>query len=207
MWLEINYKTAQKRYPKEVQEIIEKVRTSRSKNKNVSPELWAWGFSWCVRIEGMIGGNDFAQMIAGLKEFPKEKEPKSADEEVKDYARRAIVHLAGKISRAEWSSTDPVKFPDEIAQMIRKDFEKQQAEQARVDALSPEERDRETNEILRQLSGSPGFVALGVGPAHPMPRAIAAQGPDGPDDIMIRPLPTGGVGSILAKIKDMTKKR
>lgn len=203
-WLEIDYKTTKKRYPKEVEEITKKVRAGKSKHRNSDPNLWAWGFSWCVRIEGSINGSDFMKMVVGEKEFPKEEEPKTANEEIKDYARRATVHLAAKIGKTEWCSEKPIKFPDEIGKGIRDQFEKDKVEKVRIDALSPEERDRETNEILRQLSRSPGFMAIGVGPNGPMPAGIVAQGPEGPDDVLFSPLPKCDTGSILARIKSLT---
>jgi hypothetical protein len=207
MWLEIDYKTAKKRYPKEVEDVTKKVRAGKSKHRNSDPNLWAWGFSWCVQIEGAIGGQDFLKMITGEKEFPKDEEPETADEEVADYARRAMVHLAAKIGKTQWGSTKQIEFPNEIGNRIRTQFEKDKAEQARVDALSPEERERETNDILRQLSRSPGFMAIGMGPGGPMPRGIVAQGSGGPDDVLFKPLPNDGVGSIIARIKSLTGRK
>ena len=206
MWLEIDYKTAKKRYPKEVAEIMKKVKAGKSKHRNSAPELWAWGFSWSVMIGGMIGGHDFAQMIAGVKEFPKKKEL-TPDEEVKDYAGRATVHLGAKIGKAQWGSPDPIEFPNEIAESVREGRKRQDTEKARFDALSPEEQNREINDTLRQLSRSPGFVAIGMGgPESPMPKALVAQGPEGPEDLLVKPL-DGDTGDILAKINNAIKKR
>jgi hypothetical protein len=205
-WLEIPYKTAKKRYPKEVAEVMKKVRAGKSKHRNSDPNLWAWGFSWCVLIEGSIRGSDFAKMIAGKKEFPKEKEL-TPDEEVEDYGSRATVHLSAKIGKTEWGSHDPIEFPKEIAEMIRKDRKEADIENARFNALSPEEKDREVNDALRQLSRSPGFVAIGMGgPEAPLPKGLVAQGPGGPEDILFKPL-DGDTGSILAKINSAIKKR
>lgn len=206
MWLEIAYKTAKKRYPKEVAEIIKKIKSGKSKHRNSSPELWAWGFSWCVMIEGGINGADFAKMIAGEKEFPKQEKEKPIEAEVKDYARRATVHLAAKIGKAEYGSPEAIKFPEEIEEMLRKDRKEQDAEKARFSALSPAEQDREMNEALRQLSRSPGFVAIGMGGPATLPKALVAQGPDGPEDILVKPL-DGDTGDILAKINNAIKKR
>jgi hypothetical protein len=206
MWLEIDYKTAKKRYPKEVAEVIKKVRAGKSKHRNSDPNLWAWGFSWCVMIEGGISGHDFAKMIAGEKPFPEAEKEKPIEAEVKDYARRATVHLSAKIGKTQWGSPDSIKFPEEIAEMIRKDRKERNAEKARFNALSPEEQDRETNELLRQASRSPGFVAIGMGPGSPLPKALVAQGPDGQDDILVKPL-DGDTGDILAKINSAIKKR
>lgn len=207
MWLEISYKTAKKRYPKEVAEVIKKVKAGKSKHRNSAPELWAWGFSWCVMIEGGINGLDLAKMIAGEKEFPKREKEKPIEAEVKDYARRATVHLGAKIGKTEWGSPEPIKFPEEISEMLRKDRKEQDAEKARFNALSPEEQNREMNELLRQASRSPGFVAIGMGgPEDPLPKGLIAQGPDGPDDILLKPL-DGDTGDILAKISSAIKKR
>lgn len=226
MWLEISYKAAKKRYPKEVAEIVKKVKSGKSKHRNSAPELWAWGFSWCVMIEGGINGLDLAKMIAGEKEFPEREKEKPIEAEVKDYARRATVHLAAKIGKAEWGSSDPVKFPEEIAEMLRKDRKEQDAEKARFNALSPEDQNREINDTLRELGRSPGFVAIGMDPAivspgHPavaamlgpvveglktLPKALLKQGPDGPEDILVKPL-DGDTGDILAKINNAIKKR
>lgn len=206
-WLEISYKTAKKRYPKEVDEVIKKVKSGKSKHRNSNPNLWAWGFSWCVMIEGGIRGDDFAKMIAGEKEFPKPEKDKPIEAEVKDYARRATVHLAAKIGKTQWGSPDPIEFPEEIAEMLRKDRKEQDAEKARFNALSPEEQNREMDELLRQASLSPGFVAIGMGgPEAPLPKGLVAQGPDGPDDILFKPL-DGDTASILSKINSAIKKR
>lgn len=207
MWIETSYKAAKKRYPNEVAGIIKRVKAGKSKHRNSNPNLWAWGFSWSVMIEGGISGADFVKMIAGEEEFPKAKEEMPIETEVKDYARRASVHLAAKIGKAEWSSHNPIEFPEEIAEMLRKDRKKEDAEKARFNALSPEEQNREMNELLRQASRSPGFVAIGMGgPEAPLPKGLVAQGPDGPDDILFKPL-DGDTADILSKISSAIKKR
>jgi hypothetical protein len=203
-WLEIDYKTAKKRYPNEVQEVIKKVRSGKSKNKNTDPELWAWGFSWSIQIGGINGG-DFAKMIAGQMDFPKAAEPKTADEEVADEAGRSIVYLAAKVGNARCSSNTRIDYPDEIANQVRESIEKRNAEKARFNALSPGEQARETNDLLRQLSRSPGFVALGV------PRVTKLVGTDIPysEDVFDRLQNSSSkkVSGLLSRIQDLTAEK
>lgn len=159
----VAFEEIKNRYPQHVKEVIAKIRKSRGKHKNDAPETFKWGFTFSVRIEGGIMGTDFMQMIAGAKPFPKEKEFKSEDSYVADFARRAMVFVgATKNTKTIWASQEKIELPREIEEDVRKQRQEELAEKARITALTPEERDRETNEALRQLRRSPGFVEMRI---------------------------------------------
>ena len=46
-----SYKEVKEKYPREVLSVIEEIRSSRSKNKNINPDELKWFFHWSEKIE------------------------------------------------------------------------------------------------------------------------------------------------------------
>jgi hypothetical protein len=69
--------------------------------------------------------------------------------------------LCGRVKYGKWyaSITDT---PQEIVEMHERERAAEEAEQKRIDALTPEQRNKETQEILSRLMGTPGFVHVQV---------------------------------------------
>ena len=156
MNLKISYEEVQKRYPVLADEIMAKLRSGKSKNKNAKPEDLDWSFDWCQRISG---GCRFEDMIADIMK-PKPPRP-SIQERMAEVIPNLFVHLAASTGRW-WGRTEQIPVPEEVLDSYRKSFEKDDAEYLRFNAMPKKEQDREVNEAIAQLSKSPGFVAISI---------------------------------------------
>jgi hypothetical protein len=155
MRLAITYQSALERYPKQVAEILAKLQSGKSREKGAKPEELDWHFDWCVRITGAYTFNEMIENIG------KKEEPKSIDEQVKEYEQNCSVCLTATKGRwVGYSSLIPV--PPEILESCRKGHEQQEADKKRFDALTPEQKNAEVNGLLKQLGRSKGFMAFSV---------------------------------------------
>ena len=141
MELPITFALASARHPAGVEAIMRKLRSGKSKHRGKGPEDLTWRYEWSVRIDG------------------NPEEAMSPDDAVKDRVRRTHACLEGRIGH--WRGYHVLEsVPQEIADVHRRHIEEWRAERARVEALSPEERQREFNEALREASQYPGFMAV-----------------------------------------------
>lgn len=165
MELPITYTEVKKRYPKHVAEVIASLRKGTSKNKNAVPNKLKWKFYWGVRIGGLVNGHDFLDMLAGQTAPPKPK-VLTEDQHVADYASRASISLVGTIGGHRYSSylgKSSATLPKEIEDSVRAAFRKEQTETARINKLTPQELDAETQQALKELRGMGGFMEFRVG--------------------------------------------
>ncbi len=158
----ITYAEARKRHPKEVEEIVSKLRKGKSKNKDAAASKLTWEYQTAVRIDG---SGSLADMLAGKFEAEAaRREAMTLDDRVADEVRRTSTCLYASIGH--WSYGTGVPNPPEVEARARKSHEETMRERARFDALSPAEQAREQEEALAQLRGMPGFVELRI----PRPR-------------------------------------
>lgn len=148
----IAYSEAVALYPAEVATTVHEIRTGRSKYRMTDPASWTWYRDWCVEINGrspfdLVSGKAARDRAA--------KDRLTADELAADELSRTRVHL-----RALNKSTPiPADF---LRERILARHRLDAVERARVDGLSPSERQAEVDAALRQLLGSRGFMAFGV---------------------------------------------
>jgi hypothetical protein len=153
MFREVTYETLLRDHPVQVQEAIEDLRKSRSKFRNDPPESFKWGYDWCVLHKG---SGTLAEMLAR-----EPSPPASIDEQVKEHGTACHVRVLMQKKSSRFTSELLATTPQFILDDYRKGLEERAAEQARFNALPPEERQRELESTLKQLRG-PGFVAIQV---------------------------------------------
>lgn len=152
MTLSLTYAQALKRYPVHVKQILTDIRASKSKHNKTKPEALDWNYDWCVLI------TESGSLEHVLKKSVKPRG--SLEAQLQDQLRRTSVWLeASKAGLRRSQKLDAV--PDAIREQYRKEIEEDIAEQARVDALSPAENQREIEALLGQLRG-PGFMEFPV---------------------------------------------
>lgn len=61
MDIHLTYEEALRRHPKEVQEVLQDIRKSRSKEKNTPPEKFTWSYSWAFSALSF----SMAQLLSG----------------------------------------------------------------------------------------------------------------------------------------------
>jgi hypothetical protein len=153
---DITYAEALKRHPAEVKMICTRLARGKSKNKTAKPETLAWSYECAVRIEG---SGTFADLLSGKMDADAaRRDAMSLDAKVADEVRRTHTSLQASIGR--WADSQKVQNPPEVEANIRRRLETQAREQAEFDALPEEEQERQREELLGQLRGTPGFVEL-----------------------------------------------
>lgn len=150
----ISYEEAFARHPKEVEQIILKLRRGKSKARLLPAQELQWSYECCVRIDG---SGSLADLLAG--NIPKKKEL-SLEDQVQDEVSRTGTMLMANHGR--WRNSEPVPNPPEVAIRVRERLETDARERARFNALTPEQQDQERNELLRELSKSPGFMCVSI---------------------------------------------
>lgn len=152
----ITYEEALARHPNEVEEFILSLRRGKSKARLLPAPMLEWSYDTCVRIEG---SGSLADILSEATS-PKNRIKLTIDEQVADEVRRTRTAL--KASHGRWSRYASVPNPPEVATEIRARLEEHARERNRFDSLSPEEQSAERDELLHQLSGSPGFIVVQV---------------------------------------------
>jgi len=151
------YEEMLRRHPKEVAEIITKLRKGKSKVREADPVSITWAYHACVRIEG---SGTLAEVFGGESERRQRKwNAMTLDEKVADEASRTYVSIEARLDR--WCGrSEVIPNPPEVEENIRTNLTTRAAEQARVDAMTPEERKREVEGLLKELGRDPGFAAF-----------------------------------------------
>ena len=161
--ISISYETALK-HP-QIKEIETKLIKGKSKEKNSDLSELTWEYNWGESIPG----KSFAELQASG--WAKEKEP-TAEEQID----RSFVFLCAKKNRWQASAKTPIyngptalphypisgQIPDEVRDLIVNCIKERQLEQQRIDSLTPEERQREIQELLTGLKKYPGFISVKI---------------------------------------------
>lgn len=160
MIIELSYEEARRQYPDRVDEVMTKLRKGKSRHRDAAPEELEWSIEYGVLVPGQLV--TFADLIVGRVEDPRERRSRmSLDERVEEIVQGVTAYLRGKIGRFIAFSSQIEGCPEEVRAAIRRGVEEDMAEEARVAALSPEERQAEAEEALRQLRKCPGSWRYG----------------------------------------------
>lgn len=164
MEIGITFEEAKKSHPEEVRKIIAELRSSKSKSKNSPEGVIQWSYSWSERARGYT----IAEVLSGAT-GTRTKEPETFEEYWAERERNIFCYLRGSVGK--WfgvgnknGEVPPklAKIPEVVREYYRKCFEKDLAERRRVAALTPEEKDKEIKEMLKQLGQSGGFFSIQV---------------------------------------------
>lgn len=160
---------AQEQCPVEAEEIM---RRAQKSNSDLKPEDLTWELSWAAayldKAKSGVEALDefFNQMEEVAKKGPKARTEKSFQQQLDEQLKPiCAVTLKAKVGRRRWESVLPAgRIPqviiDTLGQKIREDMR----EEARIEGLTPEARDRETAELLGELGMNPGFFAITLEP-------------------------------------------
>lgn len=164
MIVPISAKIAAERHPEQYKQILAKLRSGKSKNKNATAKQLEWGYSWAELIET----ETFDQILAGAG---RPKPIPSAAEQIKTRTDRSSVMLFARIGNWTGYGKEPVfngedeaerkkkknKLPEEIQQIIKQSTKDEAADRKRRDAMTPAEKDAEVSEAIAELAKSEGF--------------------------------------------------
>jgi hypothetical protein len=159
----ITVEHAQRWHPEAVLSIMAKLRLGKSKQRGRSPEELTWKYSWCIECRGYTLGEILGGGREGLLPCEPDEDSMSEDDAVQDRVRRT--HVGLQASRGHWWAAEQLpKVPSMIADLHRKAIREKRAEKARYDALPEAEKERQFQEALGALRGTPGFIELRVPP-------------------------------------------
>lgn len=164
MEIKITYQELKANHPDLVETLVNKIRSTNSKEKDKPEKDYEWFYSYGVVVRGM----SFGEM---LNQLPEKKEENGIDESIakklKSVMGLSVVVAAGRTKRYVALNYDdidkmPKLFIDKFSEMHKKNIEEDKKEQERFNKLTPEEQNRETQETINELNSMGGFIGLNV---------------------------------------------
>jgi len=152
MRLPIGYRDAARRWPEAVEEIVAKLRKGKSAHRDADPASLDWSIEWCLQVRGYTFGEIINRDV--LPPTPEEK----AEENVKN----STAWLSAKKGRWSGQSNALKDLPQEVKDEYARSAAEERKEKDRVEALTPEERDKEVQNAIKTLRKYPGFTAIRV---------------------------------------------
>jgi hypothetical protein len=150
----VTYEEVLTRYPQRVTEALARLRKSKSKWRNASPETLTWAYSWSKQVKAM----SFFDVLAEMKNPQPKKvltEQQRVDEEIGAYTLNLDIETPGARYWSEKFAVDQI--PPEIVDEVRARIQADTKEKERIDALTPEQQSAEVEGLLKHLRGKPGF--------------------------------------------------
>lgn len=135
------------RHPKEMDQIFRKLRNSTSKRNQASIFELTWSYETYLKVEP-FSSLDEAQAFEAM----------TLEEHVADELSRSITTLYGRIGH--WHDVKKVPNPPELEDYVRGSWIKRIFVKERFQSLSPQERDNELQETLRECMKMPNFVYI-----------------------------------------------
>jgi hypothetical protein len=122
----------------------QKLKRSKSKNKGKDIDELEWHYESCV----LVTPYSFNDLVAGKGA---NHYSLTLEEKIVDEVGRTQTSLVCSMKGA--TAYHEVQNPVEVEQTVRKRLEMNENEQARIDAMTPEQRDAETAQLIALLSG------------------------------------------------------
>ena len=163
MDIKLTYEEVKSNHSDLIEVLVGKIRSSKEKSKNKSEKDYEWSYSYGVAVRGM----SFGEMINDLQKGKKEEQEKSANETINEKLN-AVIGLsltisAGRTKRYIALNDRPKLFVSKFSDIYMKGIEDMEKEKERISKLTPEEKDREMQENINELSGMGGFIGMNVG--------------------------------------------
>lgn len=166
MEIRISFEEVKANHPELVELMIEKVRNAKSKDKEKSLTEYEWAYSYGVSVRGM----SFDQMLGEAFGPKKERKSKSTQEilaeQLESVIGLSLVVSVGKLKRYHIFPDKPRLFVQKYSEFAIKGLEERNKEQDRLSKLTPEEKEREIQENINELTemGEGSFMGFNVGP-------------------------------------------
>jgi len=167
---QISLEKVRERHPKELEQLKVQVAGSASKFSDVPVEQWRFYYSSAHAIR-METGAELLKKLGNpeledreLDEYHKWKQTATIEERVQKHLSETTVNLVARPATrgsrfSQRLDAIPPEVRDDIVEMERHD----KAEYDRIAAMTPEEREADTQRILRELRGFGGFGEIHVG--------------------------------------------
>jgi len=166
MEIKISFEEVKENHPELVDLMFEKIRNAKSKDKDRDPSEYEWFYSYGVSVRGAGSLGDMLR-----DHFNKEDEEEKSEQEIMAEQLKSVIGLSlvvsvGRLKRYHIFSDKPKLFIQKYYELSKKGLAEKNKEKDRLSKLSPEERDRETQENINQLfeMGDGSFMGFNVGP-------------------------------------------
>lgn len=166
MDIKITYEEAMKHHRDLVDILIGKIQASKAKDKTVPAKDWEWYYSYGVTVKGM----SFGEMMNDVfNRQNKEQEEEKSTQEVINEQLKSVIGLSltasvGRTRRYYVLPDKPKLFIEKFSEMSLKGMDDRKKEEDRLSKLTPEEKERETQEHINELTKMGGFAGFNVGP-------------------------------------------
>lgn len=166
MDIKINFEELKNNHPDLIKVLVEKMRSTNSKGKDKPEQEFEFYYSFGVAVKGI----SFDEMIGQLKgkhtDIETEKGKSTFEiinEKLKSIIGLSLVISDGRTKRYVALSDKPKLFIEKFEEIHMKEIKDSQKEQERLSNLTQEEKDREIQEHINDLTDMGGFVGFNVG--------------------------------------------
>lgn len=157
MKINITEGTVKKDFPNIYKEFREKKKKSKAKGSHVPLSEFEFSFEIAEKIQG-CSLND---VLSG-KVLKDKREEMTVEERLRKQLKNVFVQIQASYGRYQLRSEVLEEIPEQVEDGYRKSIQEQEEERKRVEALTPEERDKETQVLLRELRKYPGFLEMHI---------------------------------------------
>jgi hypothetical protein len=161
----ISYSEALKQHP----DIVKKwTDDAKSPKYLLDPEKLKWSYYFGVAVQG-VDGIQFAHKIRTGELFEENKKiDEKTPEQIANETISNVVGLSFKVTGSGFKREKSIKEPTDVFiekyKAIINEYENEKMkERQRIDNLTPEEREREEQELLNELFGMDGFFGIQLG--------------------------------------------
>lgn len=147
----LTYEEAKLRHSKEVEQVVQTLRKSRSSHRMAPPESLVWAYICCTRGTAISFGDLLSDKVSP------NRVTLSLEERVVDQVSRTETMLQATIGN--WWGNQSIPNPPEVAEQARENLLQTRKERDAYIALPKAEKDRRFHEALKSVSGS-GLVTL-----------------------------------------------
>jgi hypothetical protein len=169
MDIKISYQELKANHPDLIDTLVGKIRSANSKDKDRPESEFEWSYSYGMTVKGM----NFGDMINKIRNKEDLFEAPKSNQEVFNEKLKSVFGLSlsissGRTKRYIALGSDvnlyPKLFIDKFTETYMKGIDDIKKEEERLSKLTPEEKDRETQEHINELSNMGGFIGLNMGP-------------------------------------------
>lgn len=165
MEIKITYEEALTNHRDVVNILIGKIQASKAKNKTSPAKDWEWYYSYGVTVKGQ----SFGEMIHDVLNRQNDKEEEKSTQEIINEQLKSVIGLSlavsmGRIRRYYVLPDKPQLFIEKFSEISLKGMEERKKEEDRLSKLTPEEKEREAQEHINELTKMGGFAGFNIGP-------------------------------------------
>src|SRR3972149_3504357 len=144
MEIKLSYEEVKTNHSDLIGVLVGKMQTSKLKDKSKSEREYDFYYSYGVAVRGM----NFGEMV---------------NEKLNSVIGLSLTISSGRTKRYIALSEKPRLFVDKFSEIYIESIKEIKKEEERLSKLTPDEKDREIQESINELSEMGGFLALNVG--------------------------------------------